>query len=644
MKYLLYIIIVFLCSIEASANNYSKEKSIRNTYCSKKIEIRDNSCYAERLSVTTDVVYGFSIDGELTIIQEDYLVRVLVKGKDGREHLVMESYREIMGNIPTQFEDYSEETLLTNGIDLDSLIVYTRGAYLQINGIRYLSDIRTIEGNKEFIKIAKVIRDKKKKNVEKINKYNETHHLLWRADITWLSQQSYETKKRILGLRDDYSSRGVEYYAGGIIEIDDIEQPIQALRIDTSYVDNFDWRKRHGKNWMTPVKHQGNSNCCFLFACVGAVEALTNLYYNQKLDSILSEQELISCSGLPNPYNNGTPSDMNEMPLNYLVNHGICDSVSYPFVDSPNQQCLSMFVTPYEQIRISGYNEVDRDENEIKKALINHGPLVSGIRSIAWMNHSMVLVGYGVLQAGDTIYHHLGYNYDTHSYFHDKYLTIEEDNPHIGRTYMIYKSSYGLTDNDTNLGYMYVIHNNYNTSLTRTFYLETPIISLNHSSEDVILDDADGDGYYFWGLGPKPSNCPSWIPDQPDGDDSDYQYGPMDAYGNLEDLGLRELRTIHILTNYTFTSRAFWYNNTCVCSFSKLTIKSQITLYGNTKIIVEPNAELVIDGGILQNADIELKVGSKLILKNGGTITMRNGKDFYAPIGTAVTIEEGEIQ
>lgn len=644
MKYLLYIIIVFLCSIEASANNYSKERSIRNTYCSKKIEIRDNSCYAEKLSVTTDVVYGFSIDGELSIIQEDYLVRVLVKGKDGREHLVMESYRELLGNIPTLFEDYSEETLLTNGIDLDSLIIYTRGANLQINRIRYLSDIRTIEDKKEFEKIAEVIRDKKKKNVEKINKYNETHHLLWRADITWLSQQSYETKKRILGLRDDYSSRGIEYYAGGIIEIDDIEQPTQALRPVTSYVDNFDWRKRHGKNWMTPVKHQGNSNCCFLFACVGAVEALTNLYYNQKLDLILSEQELVSCSGLTNPYINGTPSDMNEIPLNYLVNHGICDSISYPFVYFPNQPCLSGSITPNEQICISGYNEVERDENEIKKALINHGPLVSGIRSIAWMNHSMVLVGYGVLQAGDTIYHHLGYNYDTHTYFHDKYFTIEENDPHIGRTYMIYKSSYGLSDNDTNLGYMYVIHNNYNTSLTRTFYLETPITSLNYSSEDVILEDADGDGFYFWGLGSKPSNSPSWIPNQPDGDDSDYQYGPMDSYGNLEDLELRELQTIHILTNVTFTSRAFWYNNTCVCSFSKLTIKSQITLYGNTKIIVEPNGELIIDGGILQNADIELNAGSKLILKNGGTIVMRNGKDFYAPNGTIVTIDEGTIK
>lgn len=78
-------------------------------------------------------------------------------------------------------------------------------------------------------------------------------------------------------------------------------------------------------------------------------------------------------------------------------------------------------------------------------------------------------------------------------------------------------------------------------------------------------------------------------------------------------------------------------------SMSKLTIESSITLYGNTKIIVEQNGELVIDGGVLQNADLKLKAGSKLVLKNGGTIHLRNGKDFCAPIGASVIIEEGEI-
>ena len=180
--------------------------------------------------------------------------------------------------------------------------------------------------------------------------------------------------------------------------------------------------------------------------------------------------------------------------------------------------------------------------------------------------------------------------------------------------------------------------------MNQTFYLTTPFSSLNYSEEDVVLEDADGDGFYFWGLGPKPSNSPSWIPDQPDGDDSNYQYGPMNTYGHLQDLELWGLQTLHTLIDLTYSSRMFLYSNLCVCSMSKLTITSIITLYGNTKIIVEPNGELIIDGGTLQNADIVLRTGSKLTLKNGGSIIMRNGKDFNAPIGATVTIDEGQIR
>lgn len=641
-KYYLLCVIFSLSSIKTIADNRSNYEHIKSV----NIEVEKDKSFVKGITELPNMVFGFSIDGELSIFQDDYFVRVLVKEKNGTEHLVMESYQEIQGNVPKRFEDYSEETFLTNGINLDSIKIFTRGASLHIKVIRYISDAKTLINNKNLEALVRERRNKSiMNNIEKINDYNERHHLLWRADKTWLSQQSYGTKKRILGMKDNCSTRGIEYYAGGIIEIDEMEQTVQPLRTDTPYVEQFDWRNRHGKNWMTSVKHQGNSGYCYLFTCVGALEAMTNLYYNQKLDLSLSAQELVSCSNIPNPYYNGISSDNMEKPLNYMVNHGVCDSSSYPFVDSPYHSCLSGLITPIEQIQIAGYVEVDiNNENNIKRALINHGPLISGIHSVAWpINHAMVLVGFGILQAGDTIYHHLGYNYNTQTYFHDKYFTIDENDPNIGRTYLVYKNSYGLTDNDSNLGYMYIIHNNYATSLNRTFYLTTPLTSLNYSSEDVEIEDADGDGYYFWGLGPKPSYCPSWIPDKPDGDDSSYQYGPMDSYGNLENLELRGMHTLNLMSDFTFSLRAFLYENILVCNSTRLTIQSTITQYGNTKITVQSNGELIIDGGELQNADLELNVGSKLILKNGGKINMRNGKDFYAPIGASVTIEEGEI-
>ncbi len=637
MKYFLYVI-ALLYPIITFANNNNKD--IHSTTISYNITVGDNDSHTGKLTAIPDLIYGISIDGDLSFTQADYLVRVLVKEKNGREHLIMESYREIQGNVPAQFEDYSEETFLTKGIELDSIKVYSRGAILHIKGFRYIQDIQISKQSNNFEELARRKKDKTIiTNVERINEYNERHNILWRADKTWLSQQNYETKKNVLGLKDDFcSTRGIEYYAGGIIEIDDSEQIVDPQRTATSYVGNFDWRNRHGKNWMTPVKDQGNSNCCFLFTCVGAVEALANLYYNQKLDLKLSEQELISCSGLSNPYNNGTPSELNELPLNYLVNHGICDSVSYPFVNYPYQPCLSGLITPNEQISISGYCEVSRVENDIKNAIINHGPLVSGIRSPVWMNHSMVLVGYGVLQAGDTIYHHLGYDYNTGTYFHDKFLTVEADDPRIGRTYMVYKSSYGLADNDTNQGYMYVIHNNYNTSLTRTFYLETPITSMNYSSQDVILEDADGDGYYYWGIGSKPSTAPSWVPDEPDGDDSNINYGPMDEYGNMAFFPCVTInRMLSYTGNHTLSGRVEIVNG------GILTISGTTTMNGNSQLEVCNEGTLIIDGGTIRHANIVLDSGGSVIIRNGGVVNMASGKTFATPIGALLNVESGEI-
>ncbi len=67
-----------------------------------------------------------------------------------------------------------------------------------------------------------------------------------------------------------------------------------------------------------------------------------------------------------------------------------------------------------------------------------------------------------------------------------------------------------------------------------THAVKTPITSVS-KNYNVTYEDADGDGYYWWGLGPKPANCPG--PDQADGDDSDPTKGPLDQYGYCIPLG-----------------------------------------------------------------------------------------------------------
>lgn len=72
------------------------------------------------------------------------------------------------------------------------------------------------------------------------------------------------------------------------------------------------------------------------------------------------------------------------------------------------------------------------------------------------------------------------------------------------------------------------------------YKLSTPITTLNYTNNDIVISDTDNDGFYFWGIGPKPSSCSSYVPDIADGDDSNPLLGPLDQYGYCENLNPNE--------------------------------------------------------------------------------------------------------
>ena len=171
------------------------------------------------------------------------------------------------------------------------------------------------------------------------------------------------------------------------------------------------------------------------------------------------------------------------------------------------------------------------------------------------------------------------------------------------------------------------------------FCVDGKITSLLYSDSDIVCSDADGDGYYFWGLGPKPSHCPSWAPDTPDGDDSNNGYGPIDAYGNLQVLS----GGITINTSVTYNSDITIARNLEIVNGGILTVTATSTMSGNGKIKVYNGGKLIVDGGSLQNADIEMLSGSQVIIKNSGKINMASGMTFNAPAGVIIDIPYGSI-
>ena len=542
----------------------------------------------------------------------------------------MEFYEERNQKETFSFSEYCEETALLNKIKPEQLIVFTKDAEIQIKDYSishvdalYGKDFQSEKENRCYQQTNQIIND--------INEYNKTHNRLWRAGRTSLSHRDFVSRRRIMGIPTSNSSLGLEYYAGGIFEIG--RDAYNYSYADSSkYVDNWDWRNVRGVNWMTCTKDQGDAGYCVAFAAAGCLEALVNLYYNRKIDMDLSEMEIVCCSDtFPHLPNQGLSVGKT---LNYIVQHGLCDEDSYPYHITLSPSCISDSITPLEIVRPSGQFDV---LGNAKSALIKHGPVIADLsQGIFSPGHAMVLVGYGTLHENDNVF--AMYDYDSLSFANG---TIGPDDPRIGKTFWILKNSWGTHPNNADGEYMYIIdHTARLFNVTHSFRM--PFTTLNYSEGDIVIEDLDGDGYYNWGLGPKPSICPAWIPDERDDDDSNPEKHYMDIYGNFPEVRTFPEGTEIVLNDMTISRKWDQIKDMEINHGVTVTITESVYCYEKVKITI-CGGTLIIDGGILANADIRLMSQSKIIIRNGGSIYLKRNANFIVPSGCTLEIEDGNI-
>eukprot|EP01084_Bolivina_argentea_P085062 153768_1 len=105
----------------------------------------------------------------------------------------------------------------------------------------------------------------------------------------------------------------------------------------------IDWTNYNGKNYVTPVKNQGQCGSCWAFSATGATETQYALAHNQPEPNItsLSEQELIDCSNVQ-PYGNlGCNGGRMDKSFQYIKDkNGLCSESEYPY-KAANGVCKS---------------------------------------------------------------------------------------------------------------------------------------------------------------------------------------------------------------------------------------------------------------------------------------------------------------
>ena len=400
------------------------------------------------------------------------------------------------------------------------------------------------------------------------------------------------------------------------------------------------------------MKNQGGEFTCTDFSVTGLAESITGLYFNQNLQLDLSEEKLRACSPVPStPSLGNTYSNI----LNYLISYGICEESACPYINnSIYPPCES--ITNYDTlVYISGYRKLKPAtldpstfpqwfSDTIKYYLNHKGPLLSGIQHTEYEGspgHAMLLIGYGVVHIGDTIE-----LFDTDDYWSD--LVVQSFHGYAGRTYWIYKNSWG----ESNQPYVKILFN-MSTNMIGPFVSQLPI-RMEHpngtaikDSLDIVCEDRDGDGYYNWGIGPKPNNeLLRGVWPEPDGDDTDSTRGPMDEYGYCESTDPDTKDTIFITSMVTDTLTKHIYQHVVV-TYGGTWCPGPRIFHNGAKLFIRDGGR-VSCGYTMENLDLHMDSGGTFSVDESweettGKVIPVSGKGFSVPPGGRFELNKGKI-
>jgi hypothetical protein len=642
MKKLL--IILFLVIFGGLIN--AQEITINQTYYqSTKIDI-SQKC--------PSIINAIALAAKGQINDKDGLIRMVLISKTGEKILLYEAYYPLV--LPKTIHKIKncEESDFLKNFEAEKIDIQIEDAVLSLDSI-YLFINKEDYNNKGYID-AKTYRAQK---IYRLNTNLMSEGFLWYADETEYSKLHYENRIAIFG--ENTNTHGAEYYAEGIFSAVTKKPESSSSKNSIHYVPEFDWRTRHGADkssspyfdgnpdfhgsvreygngWMTSIKNQLQGGCnatCFIFAPLGAVEGLVNLYYNQHIDVDLSEQHVLSCdadsahwyintygdSVYYDPCQNGGSVNTT---LSFVKNTGVVNENCYTW-QYGETSCNSPGTcsNPDFQIKISNTNYIgvsNYSNDQLKQLILEKGPASGSVyyqkydtsgEPDGWGGHAMCLVGYEIVKAGDTLWQR-GIQGVPENY------TVPEGHELIGATTWIFKNA--TTINAGRGGYRYYVIDGTNNYLGSINTVISPYNIIGNNYE-VLCRDEDNDGYYNWGIGPKPDSCPT-CPDEPDCDDSNPFLGPFDdRYG------------------CTLLCENFHYDNT------PITIDEDETWYDvnyiNQDIIVNSDTLYIFDElQMHDSASITVKNGGVFILGENATLKGACNDTIYSG---NITVEPGGI-
>lgn len=241
-------------------------------------------------------------------------------------------------------------------------------------------------------------------------------------------------------------------------------------------------------NYISPAKDQGEQGPCRIFTAVAAVEAMCHIYYNKPFPSgtngtDLSEREIYSwCSGYGGPLGSASIEEA----LHYIDTSGIINESCFPYPTSWPffTNCSTMCSNPDLEVNIPGFEQLNLiTVQALKRAIIDYGPIATFLANSGYElhgssndeNHAVLIIGWN--GSGWHI---------KDSWPSDKEIATTNLN--------IFSSEYSVKF------YRVKYDDNGNTITCSGSECSSVFSERNYT-------DNDEDGFYNWGIGPKPPGC-----------------------------------------------------------------------------------------------------------------------------------------
>jgi parallel beta-helix repeat protein len=153
----------------------------------------------------------------------------------------------------------------------------------------------------------------------------------------------------------------------------------------------FSFKNYQGKNWMTPVRDQGDCNSCWALADVGAMEAVYNIEQKKLVNIDLSEQNLVSGCSVKKAGSCGSKGGWISIANEIIRDDGIVDEACFPY-KAEHVSCSSRCADWKNRLwKMTKFKVVKNQVNELKRAIVCYGPLTTC--SNEWW-HCVVIVGW----------------------------------------------------------------------------------------------------------------------------------------------------------------------------------------------------------------------------------------------------------